>query len=629
MTKKKEKEDVSDMSVDELIDKWKQIKELLKTLEDDYRKAEISESAYKEAKQKNERKFKQFTEILAGWGITEDQIDAKPAAEGAEEVGAAKDEKTADSAEPADSAAEPNEPQKGPVPGQTNATVPSQGTAAAQPLPATQPTFSMDVIESKMDARLEKLNANIETLKETNSGLSERMQTINESIGELRSQGAQRESSIKDSQSRLETLNEEVSAINPEKYSKALEKRDKTASKQDMRIEKLEMKTSEIAKTTGDIRKLLESIGGLENVASVSKDIGKKMNQVSQSYNDIQKLSNRTEKMYVQLNKRMENFAVYQSKQENVEGVVKDIIKSVDAISMRLDDYVTITNFDALKKSISDLEIKIGSLQEMISKVIPIARVKIPQPIRDLQDQKEAIQSIMESLDEEYNEGKIKRESYERVKKKNISKMGAIEAALKKEWSRFENIVGGPKKTREPGAEKGSGSTPAETAGSNEGKAEKTVEQPQEKTGGGAIEAKKPPINPSKPGQKTAAVKAKPKEAVASAPVKTNTKKMPQRPPAKAEISEVSKSMAGIKRMELGVRTDGKNKKIQATKQQPTKPVKKAAVKPVTKSSENTSKPAKSSENDSMLSALEDSYKKGLLSKDVYESTKKMLKSKK
>jgi len=170
MTKKKEKENLSDMSVDELIEKWKQVKELLDSLEDDYRKAEISESSYREAKEKNQRKFKQLTEILAGWGITNDQLESKPETGGKAGGGASAAEPGGDAGKaggeaaienigaeaPSDETAEPpktagKEPAAGAQPERAH---PQAQPAAAAISPPAQPSVSMDAIEAKIDARM-------------------------------------------------------------------------------------------------------------------------------------------------------------------------------------------------------------------------------------------------------------------------------------------------------------------------------------------------------------------------------------------------------------------------------------------------------------------------------------------
>jgi len=619
--KKEPKEDLSNMSVDELIEKWKQIKGLLDTLEDDYRGAEISEDAYKEAKEKNTKKFSQLTEILAGWGITQDQLEEKSAAGASAGAAAEKpDEKEGGAAGTAEAAKQPAgsgakaKPSPEAAPGGAATAAPAQAAVAA---PA-QPGVSMDVIEAKVDAKIEKVKANIETMKETNAGVSERMQTINESVGELRSQGAQRESVLKDTQSKVESLGEEISAINPTKFSKELEKRDKTAGQQDMRIEKLEVKESEIAKTVGEIRKLLESIGGLENIATVSKEIGEKMADVKEIANDMKKLSTKTERMYVSLNKRMEDFAVYKSKQESMEGVVKDVIKSLDVLSVRMDDYVTMSNFDNLKKTISDLDIRVVTVKNMIGKLIPVARMKIPQQISDLQEEREAIKSLIESIESEYSEGKLTKGRYSIAAKKNLQKLRGIEARLKTEWGRFEKMV-----VR---------ATKGETGNKIETKI--PVTKPTAAKPSIAKPATTRPVA-TKPAITKPVAKRKPLKPIAKKPM--SIKQPPARSkPMKMATKVMKATKTGIKPKKTGVLVKERKVLSRIAKMDkgagkkpgsaPGASVKRKVpvVAKTVKHAETRAKPVKS-EADSMLSALEDSYKKGLLSKEAYESTKKML----
>ncbi|MBI4182170.1 MAG: hypothetical protein HY520_04360, partial [Candidatus Aenigmarchaeota archaeon] len=78
----KKKEDLSaleGLSVNDLAAQRKEIKNLLATLEDDYRKAAVTEKSYQEVKKKNQEKLAKITEILYNMGITEDEPASTPA----------------------------------------------------------------------------------------------------------------------------------------------------------------------------------------------------------------------------------------------------------------------------------------------------------------------------------------------------------------------------------------------------------------------------------------------------------------------------------------------------------------------------------------------------------------------
>ncbi len=673
--KKKQEENFSDMSVDELQDRWKQIKELLDSLEDDYRNAEISEDAYKEAKEKNTQKFNELTEILKGWGITADQLTAAP--EGGEEKkeGGNEGKKGGKPAGDTGKKEKENPPEKPASSGKTEQPEPS-GPPAASPAAAG---VSMDVIETKIDAKMEKLKANLDVIKETGTAQSERMQMMSESIGELKSQGTHREGVLSDLQSKFDTLEEQLKEINPNKYNKELEKRDKTSEQQDMRLEKLEVKSTQMAQTVGEIKKLLESIGGLENVAAISKEVGKKLEQVNQRFKDLSQLGSKIERMYTDLNKRMEDFAIYKSKQENLEALSKDLVRSVDTISTRMDDYVTLENFDSLKKNISDVDLKISTLKEMIDKLIPIAKMKIPQPIKDLQEEQEAIKTMLQSMDEEYQAGNLEKDKYEAIHKKNAEKLSGIQGRLKSEWQRFERMVTGASKSaniaQSGGSPSGQKTKPAQ---------ENPVQQsPKEEGGNETKPAAKPagkgkPIQPEsqKPAETPAeettseeATKGKQpageEEQVITKKMKhvMNTgsfdglKKMGKNKEDKPARNDDKKTAGGKKAAPTETRKEG-NPKVVAAKTAPVqsktagkpKPAKTKAALPAagkkgTKGKKNTKttfktdadplkkevakeKPKQKTEaldKQTMMEALEDSFKKGHISKEAYESTKKIL----
>jgi len=609
--KKVEAENLEALSVDELVEKWRQIKDFLSSLEDDYRNAEVSEDAYKEAKEKNERKLKQMGGMITDWGISLDEIQSKAApapGAAAEAAGPAKEAKpaaeTVAAEEEADEKPEPPKAKKG-------AKAAEPVNAAAPIVVAAAPGMSMDVVEAKIAAKSEKMSATIDSVKEAQNRISERLQTLAESIGEFRSQGSQRESVVKELQSRLETVMEQVAEIDPQRFSKELQKRDKSSSQQDMRLEKIEMKVSQVTSTVGEIRKTLESIGGLENIAEVSREIGKKMSQVSSTYSEMTKLASRTERIYLELNKRMEDFAVYKSKQEGMEELAKDMVRSIDTLNVRMENYVTLESFDNLKKNLSDLEMKINALADMIGKLIPIARMKIPEEVRDLQEEREAVQAIMESLESEYNEGKMAKARYEVAKKKNVEKLGRVQEALRKEWDRFEKMV--TRSSGQAGPEAAKAAEKAEAAG---GKAESSP---------GPVEARREGAEPEPMAEQEKEDQSKPIDAKAA---------------KREEAEETAKEAAGGRKGKNRAASDGKGSGIaQKAKEKAMAKGKEKAGKeaaPKTSGGKQSSKPggkgmtAKTepkpmSEKERMLAALEDSFKRGKLSKEAYERSRKLL----
>ncbi|MCK5290241.1 MAG: hypothetical protein KAJ56_04775, partial [Candidatus Aenigmarchaeota archaeon] len=81
MTKKKSKvkkeSEFSGLSLDDLTDKKKEIKEFLASLENDYRNAVISEKSYKHTKEVNRKKMEDLKQQLEDFGITDSDDESE------------------------------------------------------------------------------------------------------------------------------------------------------------------------------------------------------------------------------------------------------------------------------------------------------------------------------------------------------------------------------------------------------------------------------------------------------------------------------------------------------------------------------------------------------------------------
>jgi hypothetical protein len=523
MPKKKENlDELEQLSVDELKAMGAEIKNLLATLEDDYRKANITEKSYNEVKKKNKAKLEKIKEILYNMGITE---ETEP-----------EEEKT---------------PAATPAPAPDGSPPPTRPAEASQTPQTPSPSMQPDqggVSEAKFTAEIEKLRMLIDSMKESKSSADDKIMRLTESVGELRSLVYQREGISKDQDLKLQKLMEEVSEIKPEQIAKEFAKRDKTLASHDMKLEKLEFKTEDLIKTLGDIRALLKSIGGLENIATVNKEIAKKISAINEKSKKTERLSNKIEEIFVDLNKKMEDFFLYKAKQETIDELVKELMKSTDSLSIQLKDYVSKQDLESLKEDIASVGNRLGSMKNLMDMIIPIMKLKIPEKIQSLQKEKEDIETLLSSLEDSYRKGKISQEEFKEAKRKNQEKLDSTLRALQEEWKKFE----AKEKLEEE----------KEDTHASRGKAEKKEENSEE--------ARKQEAETKKANQKT------------EEPDKTQAS--PKNQPVKEKMAG-RQSAAG-----------GKGGGTAET-------------------------------NNSMLSELKESFEKGLITREAFEKTKKMLES--
>lgn len=572
MPKKKENlNDLEQLSVDELKSMKMEIKNLLASLEDDYRNATVTEKSYKEVKKKNKAKLDKITEILYSMGITD---DSEPPAEGKAKA-------------PAQEAAPPAQPAPAtPAPVQEGTPAPAPAQPVPTPAAPTAPAVALPpgISEAKFNAEMEKFKLLIDTANEGKKSLDEKILRLTENLGEIRSLVYQREGIAKDQDVKLETMEESLQEVKPDEIAKQFAQRDKTVANHDMRLEKLEFKAQDLIKNLGDIRSLLSSIGGLENIAAVNKQITQKLSTVNDKTKSIERLSNKVEEIFVDMNKKVEDFYLYKAKQETIDELVKELMKSTDDLSLQLKDYVKIKDLDSLKEDIATIGNRLTDLKKLIDMIIPVMRLKIPENIQALQKEKEDIEGVLGTLEDSYRKGKLSRKEFKEAKKKNQQKLEQVIQKLQDEWKQFEARERLHDTPEEQPQESPPATAPQEAA-------------PADKEESPADAEEKPPAEEAKQESETKGPPEIPNEEPKAAP----TEPSKETPPAVAPKEEAPKETPAEPPAE---------ETAPATKEEPKK----------------EKKPAPPAEEENpMIAELKDSLKKGLISKEAYEKAKKVI----
>ncbi|NOQ37848.1 hypothetical protein GQ472_03075 [archaeon] len=530
MTRKIDKAKVSEfqgMSLDGLMDKKKEVKEFLASLENDYRNAAITEASYKHTKTINLKKLEDIKKQLTDFGITDDDSDTDQNADGDKKPATGSDGTAgaplaatsptagappasippstvtppASDAPPAaippasdaPSAAIPPASDAPPAatPPATDAptpaspdndapktsddtpdnpsesgskkisfmgklkqhltssnhsdqkTPPAPPQASTPPAPATPPAQSVELtmqkFSEKFNVDIERIKATIDALKEARTSNDERMQTISEGLTELRTTVMQREAGIKEQELKFTSVKELVEDIEPEKINKQFMKRDQFASEMEVRIEKLEVKMEDVIRTTGSINALLKSIGGLENVANIDHEVAKKMEHMTKTEKSMDNLSSKLEKMFLAMNKNLEDFEVYEARQDNMNEVLNDMVKNVDKLGIKFDNYIDKKDMVKIESTIETLAEKLELMMKILKKAVPFAEAEIPKELQVLEDKKEDIGSLLSALESEHHKKQISDKEYATIKKKNEESLKKINEDIGKI---MRNLIG-------------------------------------------------------------------------------------------------------------------------------------------------------------------------------------------
>ncbi|MBI4182250.1 MAG: hypothetical protein HY520_04760, partial [Candidatus Aenigmarchaeota archaeon] len=293
-------------------------------------------------------------------------------------------------------------------------------------------------LDSKFTVEIEKMKTLLDAQKDAKAALDQKLLTISEGMGELRSLVYQREAIAKNQDLKVEKLGEQMAELKPEQMAKEFAKRDKSITDHDMRLEKIEFKLGDLLKTVTDIRSLLKSVGGLENIAAVNKEIAQKTASLEEKAKRVDRLSSKIEGMYVDLNKKMEDFFLYRAKQETLDELVKELMKASDNLGARLSDYVAKPDLAAIREDISGIGSRMREMKKLIDTVIPIVRLKLPARLQELQKGKDDIELVIATLEESHRKGTLAKQEFLEAKRKNQEKLAGVARALEEEWARFE-----------------------------------------------------------------------------------------------------------------------------------------------------------------------------------------------
>ncbi|MCK5372833.1 MAG: hypothetical protein KAJ20_00670, partial [Candidatus Aenigmarchaeota archaeon] len=502
MTKKKSKvkkeSEFSGLSLDDLTDKKKEIKEFLASLENDYRNAVISEKSYKHTKEVNRKKMEDLKQQLEDFGITDsDDESENDSDKPSDDVKKETSETVPASPEPAQASQDappPSEQAQTPqnsegaekvedVPPQSEPAQTPQGAESAEkvedastedhkgssfidklkqhmkPLtssvssepaapktdaPSSNDTASkttsssqnvellMQKFSEKINIDLERIKANIDSIKEAKSSTDEKLQSMTENLAELRTTVFQREAGLKEQELKFTKVKELVDDIEPEKINKQFMKRDKFMSEMEIRIEKLEVKMNDLIKTAKHTDDLLKSIGGLENVANINHDITKKMEHINEKGKSVDHIFSKIEKMFVDMNKNLDDFNIYQTRQDNMNDVLEDTLKNVDQLGVKFNSYIDKKDMKTMQNNMDALSEKIEVMMGILKKAVPFAEAEIPKDLQDLENQKEDIESLLSTLESEYKKKQISEIDYNKIKMKNEAYLDKIKEEISK-----------------------------------------------------------------------------------------------------------------------------------------------------------------------------------------------------
>ena len=579
------------MSMEDLRQEKADIENLKVHLEEEYRKADISEKNYEELRQKYDDRMAEIDRLLEDGGAAPSQ-PAKPAVAEKDEDSDDADEKSdddqeksaepqpeqkeekkggglfsklsfgkkkdggggADDSDPAVAAAKAAEEEAKKGGKKKDETEPDlEGLDPSSPeaieklaaqlagqqgvtSSASSETASSSSDDSggPKDIEVEKLKVIIDSIREAQKSTDESVRSLAESIGEMRSMVFQEDSSLKEETSRVERLEDDVSGVKPKEIEAKFREMSTKLEQNDITMEKFQRKSDDLAEKVNKAYEMLKGIGGVENLISINKDVQGKVDDIREALKYTERLALKTERIFIDLNKDIQDIIIYKTRQEGLEDSVKEMIKTMDGLNAKLNEFVTKKDLETMRGDVIILQKQVDDF----NKALPILDAKMPETIALLRNERNNVLMFMDTLKEHFRSGIINAVEFEDAKRKNMAKLSKIESDLKAEWQKVQSMVqsgvfnrpdqpaDGGEQTGEPSGEAPQQqSAPSGEATEAAPVPQGTASQEEESSEGGEKEegqkkeakssksAPKPPPAKSKPSPKAAPAQAKPAKA--------------------------------------------------------------------------------------------------------------------
>lgn len=261
---------------------------------------------------------------------------------------------------------------------------------------------------------VEKLRAVVDTLKTIKFEADERIKELAESVGEVRSLYFQRDASIKEMEAKIEKIEEDVKDIRPERIKKLLEEKEKQLEEIGVKVEKFSEASKDLNQRLTRAEKILEGIKSIENLKSLLNAIEEKAKKVDELKSSVEKDAARTERFYLESERRLSELNEIREKVVKVEELTKELVRSVDENRIRLEACVT---KEDLKKAVEE-ELKIGAKKE--------------EKLAEIEEKKKEITSLLSSIEEQHKKGMISESSYKEVVEKNKALLEKLEREVER-----------------------------------------------------------------------------------------------------------------------------------------------------------------------------------------------------
>ena len=318
---------------------------------------------------------------------------------------------------------------------------------------------------SEITMKLDKIEGKNELFKGMLDSFNERVLDLNERLGDTRRMVFEREKVASKMEGELEQVLDIVKELDPEKIVLKFEKFKLDIDKESSHIERLNDLLHNLTERTKVIEDKTSKITSLENVVNAGKMVEEKIKEIEDTKKYADKMASKVEAMFLEINEKISFIKSSLDLIEKHDTMLQEFMKDVDQIRFQIDEeLVKRKQVDEMAESIKDVIV-----EEMVG-INPAAFDNVRRRVaimeysqknrKQLDEERKNYMSLMEKVERDFQMGRIKRISYDELKKSTEKKLEEIEMVLetrlgkkgKKEKPRKlkEKLVVAPPKSESP-----------------------------------------------------------------------------------------------------------------------------------------------------------------------------------
>ncbi len=264
--------------------------------------------------------------------------------------------------------------------------------------------------------KLERLGGRVEILESTRPETNEKISSVIEKIGELRSSLIERDRSYNKLEKNFDKISEVAKELELDDIFKNLEKKDTKIEKNTAVVESLNDKVSIISKKFATISSSVEQIEGLKDVVAITDELNKKISLIEELKTKTERDAGKVDSLFYELKETYNKMRTYLSKIEVNEDSIKEMLRTVDRLALKVEESSSKENAEKLKNEYEgkmaefkfDTNSKIGDLADIVGDVnkkiaggtktdVEVLKELIRNKVMDLPELKEDLPKIIKS----------------------------------------------------------------------------------------------------------------------------------------------------------------------------------------------------------------------------------------